>query len=375
MRICHLAYDDIGNTAWLSGGGAVRAWEIYRRLARRHEVTLITGYYPGAARQEVREGVRFVRVGTDRSYALSRLSYSLGALAALKRLEWDVWVHEFSAFAPLFPGPALRRRGILFFYHFVGAHALKKHPLVGAPAWAAESWTLRAYQRILTISPSVHSQVKERLDGRRNSPQVECVLTGVDAGYFSLEPVEEDYLLYFGRSDIHTKGIDVLLGAFAALVADFPNLRLKMAGHTNPVSRRALEELVRQSGVGDRVDVLGGVEDGQKRELLRRALFVCMPSRYEGWGIVAVEAAAAGKAVVGTRVSGLVDAVRADETGLLVESGSVPQLEAAMRRLLLDRELRQGMGLRGREWARRFDWDNIAAEQEKVLAQIAAVTQ
>ena len=46
-----------------------------------------------------------------------------------------------------------------------------------------------------------------------------------------------------------------------------------------------------------------------------------------------------------------------------------------MRRLLLDRELRQGMGERGREWARRFDWDNIAAEQEKVLAQIAAAVE
>lgn len=370
MRICHLAYDDISNTEWLSGGGAVRAWEIYRRLARRHEVTLVTGYYPGAAREEVREGVRFVRVGSDRSYALSRLSYSAGALAALRRLEWDVWVHEFSAFAPLLPSAALRRRGVLFFYHFVGGHAFKKHPLAGGPAWLAEAWVLRAYDRVLTISPSVQRRVEEKRRGREGT--VSCIFTGVDAGYFSLEPQEEDYLLYFGRSDIHTKGIDILLGTFARLAADFPNLRLKMAGHTSASARRDLERLVTASGAGARVDVLGGVDDQTKRELLRRALFVCMPSRYEGWGIVAVEAAAAGKAVLGTRISGLVDAVREGETGLLVEPDSVAELESGMRRLLGDEAMRRSMGASGRAWARRFDWDRIAADQEEVLAQAAA---
>ena len=47
MKICHLMYDDVDNP-WLGGGGAVRAMELYRRLASRHEITVVSGLFPGA---------------------------------------------------------------------------------------------------------------------------------------------------------------------------------------------------------------------------------------------------------------------------------------------------------------------------------------
>ena len=56
MKICHLIYDDVGNP-WLGGGGALRAREIYRRLAERHEITLITGRFPGSSSEEFEEGL------------------------------------------------------------------------------------------------------------------------------------------------------------------------------------------------------------------------------------------------------------------------------------------------------------------------------
>ena len=71
-------------------------------------------------------------------------------------------------------------------------------------------------------------------------------------------------------------------------------------------------------------------------ELLRRALMVCVPSRYEGWCMVAVEAAAAGKAVLGTDIDGLRDAVRHDETGVLVPPEDVGALAEGMRALIAD---------------------------------------
>ena len=110
----------------------------------------------------------------------------------------------------------------------------------------------------------------------------------------------------------------------------------------------------------------------RKGELLRRSLFVCAPSRYEGWGIAAVEASAAGKAVLGSRIDGLRDAVRDGETGVLVDPGSVDHLEQGMRRLLDDPPLRRSLGEQGRIWARRFDWDRVALDQEAVYLRAAA---
>jgi glycosyltransferase involved in cell wall biosynthesis len=372
VRICHLIYDDLANP-WLGGGGAVRAREIYRRLAGRHQITLVTGRFPGAAPEEERDGLRFVRVGSERGYALSRLGYCREAVRALERQEWDVWVHEFSAFAPLAVPARLRRQGILFFYHFVGRHALAKHPLVGWASWVAEARTLRGYRRIVTISPSVQTQVVERL--RRRPVRVDCVYTGVDRRYFDLQPEEKPYLLYLGRADVHTKGLDLLIGAFSSIAHEHPELTLTLAGRGTRAQLTRLAAMASAAGIGPRVRVLGAVDEARKEELLRQALFLCMPSRYEGWGITAVEAAAAGKAVLAARVSGLTDAVRADETGLLVEPESMAALADGMRRLLSDSVLRRTMGGRGREWARRFDWERIAEEQEEVYVRAAAENQ
>ena len=106
-------YDDIANP-WLGGGGAVRAMELYRRLASRHEITVVSGLFPGAELETERHGLRLLRVGSARSYALSRVGYCRAAVAQLQRLEWDLWINEFSAFAPLRVPAALRRQGSAF---------------------------------------------------------------------------------------------------------------------------------------------------------------------------------------------------------------------------------------------------------------------
>ena len=88
-------------------------------------------------------------------------------------------------------------------------------------------------------------------------------------------------------------------------------------------------------------------------------------------------AAAVGKAVLGTDISGLRDAVRDGETGLLVPAGDVVALAEGMRSLLADDERRQRLGNQGREWARCFDWNRLAKDQEGVylraLGEISGV--
>ena len=361
MKICHLMYDDIDNP-WLGGGGAVRAMELYRRLSSRHEITIVSGLFPGAELETERDGIRFVRVGSARSYALSRVGYCRAAVAQLQRLEWDLWVNEFSAFAPLRVPAALRRQGLLLFYHFMGLHALAKHPLVGGVAWLCERRVLRAYGRILTIAPSVQARVE------RYAPDaaVELVYSGVDRRFFALESEEAPYLLYFGRMDIHTKGIDLLIAAFAEIADECPEIGLKLAGRGTPKQLARVRGLVRRAGLEGRVEVIGSVGEELQGELLRRALVVCVPSRYEGWGMVAVEAAAAGKAVLGTDIDGLRDAVRHDETGVLVPSEDVGALAEGMRALIVDDARRRALGAAGRTWAGRFGWDRLAEDLAEV---------
>ena len=81
MRVLHCIYDDPSNP-WVAGGGSLRVLELYRRLTDRVEVTVATGSFPGS-RDEVRDGVRYVRLGVPSPYALSRLSYGAAATRML----------------------------------------------------------------------------------------------------------------------------------------------------------------------------------------------------------------------------------------------------------------------------------------------------
>src|SRR4051812_9221236 len=95
LRVLHLIYDDIGNP-WLGGGGALRTREINRRLAASgHDITVLTGIYPGAAPAETIAGIKYRRIGwpgwlARRSYMGSRIAFVLAAVFLLKRTPYDI---------------------------------------------------------------------------------------------------------------------------------------------------------------------------------------------------------------------------------------------------------------------------------------------
>ena len=367
MNILHTIYDD-PNNPWCGGGGAIRTWEISRRLAHKHQITILTGAYPNAPKEEIRDGVHIRRLGSGRSYLLSRMSFACLASREIARIRTDLWVHQFSAFAPLCVSAEQRRDGLLEFSHFMGDHAIEKYPLLGHIARKAERRALRLHPHILTVSPTAKHQLEERLPNNKNDTQFYLVYNGVDQLCFDAPWGERDYILYFGRLDIHNKGIDTLLSAFAKTRAD---IRLVLAGKGTPQRQRELRAMTDALDIANRLELTGPVTPEQKNDLIGNALFVCIPSRYEGWGIVAIEAGAASKAVIGTNIPGLADAIRPDETGLLVPPENPDALARAIERLLNDAPLRQRLGRAGRDWAERFTWDRTAENQERIYLKVA----
>ena len=156
-------------------------------------------------------------------------------------------------------------------------------------------------------------------------------------------------ILCLGRL-IPQKGFDLAVEAFAAIRPRVPAVRLLMAGEG--ADRPALERRVGELGLAARVEFTGWVAPPDVPALLDRSTLVLMPSRREGLGLVAVEAALRGRPVVAARVGGLVDVIRDGRTGLLVEPGSVPALAAAVLRLLADPGTARRMGQAAQRRAR-----------------------
>jgi glycosyltransferase involved in cell wall biosynthesis len=131
-------------------------------------------------------------------------------------------------------------------------------------------------------------------------------------------------------------------------------------------------EVRRAAGAsGGRIEYLGSLDRPALQREYARAAVVIMPSRFEGLGMVALEAQSAGTPVVGYDVDGLRDAVRGG--GVLVPSGDVAALRAAVADLLEDPARRREAGGRAREAMRaEQSWDAVAVRLEQIYAAVAA---
>ena len=151
------------------------------------------------------------------------------------------------------------------------------------------------------------------------------------------------------------KGPLVLLRAMAALWQKTPKARLVYVGK-GALERQLKSEAVRLK-VADRVHFLGWRDD--VHEIMQIIDIFVLPSRNEGMGRVLVEAMAAGKPVVASRVGGVPDLVKHGENGFLTSPGDVADLSYYIGRLLADEDLRTGMGLSGETISRDYSLEKM----------------
>jgi glycosyltransferase involved in cell wall biosynthesis len=118
------------------------------------------------------------------------------------------------------------------------------------------------------------------------------------------------------------------------------------------------------------VELVGRVEGVAKTDLLRRSRVLLMPSRHETFGIVALEAFAAGCPVVGFNIAGLRE-VATGPAACLVAPGDEEALRRALEEWWRDPELAREAGSKGPALARRYRWDEIALQQEAVYRKVA----
>jgi glycosyltransferase involved in cell wall biosynthesis len=363
LRVLHLCYDDPQNP-WVAGGGAVRLFEIYRRLAPRLDSLVVaTGAFPGA-RDETIEGVPYRRLGRDSPYVWSRLSYARSATRLLLDGDYDVAVFDFSTYTPLrLPkeGPI----GITVHHLSESTSTERWGRLIGPLVVAQERRVLRRGRVFSATSQATLHRLREVVGA---DPDIHLVSAGVADSLFELRREEEDFLLYFGRIDWFQKGIDILLEAFRILTVARPSLRLKVAGRGRDAGR--LIDSARAMGLDRNVDVLGAVGDAERERLLAGAKVLLMPSRFEGFGMVAAEAMAAGVPVIASAAGSLPEVIGDRGGGVLVPPRNAAALAEAAERLLADRAARERLSRAARQSAERFRWSHVADQHLNFLHAI-----
>jgi len=167
-------------------------------------------------------------------------------------------------------------------------------------------------------------------------------------------PFEAPRLFCVGRL-VAEKGFDSALTAFASVLHCFPKARLVLVG--DGPARHDLTNRISKLGLATAVEFTGTVAPETVPELMNQATIVVIPSRLEGFGLVALEAALMERPVVAMSVGGLPEVVRHQHTGLLVEPENTAALADAVIYLLRNPAAATQMGQAARLRAQQaFNW-------------------
>lgn len=222
-----------------------------------------------------------------------------------------------------------------------------------------DRWTLRRFPRVAAVSDDMSRQLREY---GISSAALSTIANGVDLDRFrdaqptlraELNP-PGPLLGAVGRLSPE-KGLDGLLHAAAKLAARFPEVRWALVG--DGPQRGALEQLASKLGIADRVTFTGRREDMPGIYASLDALL--LPSLDEGLPMVVLEAMAAGRPVLASRVGAIGHVIRDGENGLLAPPGDVEALRGAIERLLAE----PGLGTRLGAAARATIEDRFSAAQ------------
>jgi D-inositol-3-phosphate glycosyltransferase len=189
-------------------------------------------------------------------------------------------------------------------------------------------------------------------------------------------PEDINVVLFVGRID-PIKGIDTLLNAIAKLPDTGSDALTVLVGgdldeHGEPIGPLGrVAEDARAAGICERIVFAGSVPHHDLPVYYRAADVVTVPSRYESFGLTAVEAMGCGTPVVASRAGGLRFTIDEEVSGLLVPHSNPDALANALHRVLADKDLQARLGEGALEAAGRFAWPTVAASILHIYERLA----
>lgn len=354
MRICHLSWE-YPPVVYGGLGRHVHALA-EAQAALGHDVTVITDHAPHLPAEQTVAGVRILRAAAappdlpfDTEHLLAwvlGLNHRLVTLgnATLPRLHPDVLhAHDWLVAHAARGLAAIEDTPIIATIHATeaGRHQGWLPTDLSRSIHRIESWLVESARHVITCSEHMESEVAQLFGAPTDAMSV--IPNGIDTARWSTTPRRRSrggsgsqdgpILVYCGRLEWE-KGVHTLLDAVARLRRGFPGLRLVIAG--DGTQREALIEQSRRRRIATRVTFTGWLSQERLHEVMTSADAVVVPSIYEPFGLVALEAAALNTPLVVARTGGLTEFAADDSTAITFSPGAVDELVSAVHSVLDD---------------------------------------
>lgn len=253
----------------------------------------------------------------------------------------------------------------------MAAAMLSSAPLVGtfhaalgrSVSRAIASAPMRLYMERIGVRIAVSEEARRTLIEHHGGDAV-IIPNGVETASFRRASTDPRWMatdsrpviVFLGRLDEPRKGLSVFAGAIEGVLDKMPGARFLIAGRGDaPEIRRQVARF------GDSVSFLGGISDEEKASLLAGAsVYVAPQTGGESFGIVLVEAMAAGTAVVASDIPGFRAVLEDGRAGVLFETGSSAALVDQLLGLLADKARLEGLSEAGQRASLQYDWEVVA---------------
>ncbi len=362
MRILWINHRDLKHPQ--AGGAEVRLYEISRRLYKMGVKVVVLSERAGRLpTREVMDGVEVKRMGN------SVLIHLAAPIYVLKHgREYDVIIDDIAHAVPWY-SPIVTRTPVIAQIHHVHQNVVDVE-LSKPLAWVArnaERTIPRVYRHFITVSKSTKQELVYRFNINPNT--IAVIPNGVDLSKY--KPGVKDpkpTILWVGRIKKY-KRLEHLLLSYKIVKNKVPDAKLIIVGRGD--YEDYIKRLAKSLGLTD-VHFMGRVSEKTKIMLMQRAWVLVSTSIVEGWGLTVTEAAACRTPAIAYKVPGLKDSIRHMNTGILVEPGDIVGLVESIISMLVDDALRNRMAENAYNYARQFDWDNIAKLFIRYLEQVSS---
>lgn len=288
------------------------------------------------------------------------LRFALGAVASAKRLAGPVDVIHCHDWFSTLAGLALRK--LLSVPLVLTIHLPQNNPSL----LPFENLGLLCADAVIVNSHMVAREIATR---KLSSHPSVVIPNGVDLSLFrppDAALARPQTILFAGRL-VSQKGVDVLLRAVRVLLFRFPAARLIIAGDGDDVLY--LRRLCRYLGISEEVSFVGWQSPRSLVNLYQTARVVAVPSHYEPFGLVALEALACATPVVASDTGGLADIIRNGVDGYLFPANDHLRLAHRLAILLSDSSFAAELGKAGRMRAAEFPWARVAAQTQNLYEE------
>lgn len=370
MNILILSWRDIKNPK--SGGAEVLTHEIAKRwTALGHKVTLFSSYFPNSKKQEVVDGVKFVRDGHPDArflfYSVHFLAYKFYRKNSGK---FDTVIDEIHGL-PFFTPWYVKEKKVVLICEVAGDLWIKMFgPFFGLLGRMIERLYLRfIYKNIpyLTISSSTRQELIAGGVKRKNITVLPMGIT-VPKEIKKTKKEKDPTLIFVGRLS-KSKGVEDAIESLSQVLKTYPKTKLWIVGGGDRDYIKFLEKKTRNLNVSSKITFWGYVSQEKKFELMGRAHILLAPSLKEGWGLIVPEAGYVGTPAIGYNVPGLREVIRNHKTGYLTLSSNALELSKSINKTLKKESEYKKLISSAKKLSMSYNWDNTAEVALKVAAE------